>query len=93
MAKAKPQPVGPADDTLSGQAQGRLKTIVQRIQRLMDDRAAVNEDIKEVFAEAKGEGFSTPTLRKAIRIASMDQAKRREEEALLDLYLSALDLL
>jgi uncharacterized protein (UPF0335 family) len=92
MPKAKP--VGPESaDTLSGQAQGRLKTIVQRIQRLMDDRAAVNDDIKEVFAEAKGEGFSTAILRKAIRIAAMDQGRRREEEALLDLYLGALDLL
>lgn len=93
MPAAKTQPVGSNDDTLSGQAQGRLKSLTERIERLMEDRAAVNADIKEVFAEAKSEGFDTKTLRKVIRIAAMDKAKRQEEEAMVDLYLSALGLL
>ena len=53
------KPVGPADDTLSGQAQTRLKSLVDRVERLIEDRDSVNADIKEVLAEAKGEGFTS----------------------------------
>ncbi len=79
-----------ANDVLSGQAQGQLKTIVERIERLEEDKAAVTADLKEVFAEAKGNGFDTKTLRKVVRWRKQDRAKRQEEEALLDLYLSAI---
>ncbi len=93
MPKAQPTPVGSDPDTLSGQAQGRLKSFVARINKMIDERDDLNADIREIFAEAKGEGFDIKTMRKAVRIARMDKAKRQEEEALLDLYLSALDLL
>jgi uncharacterized protein (UPF0335 family) len=53
----------------------------------------VLNDKKEVFAEAKGEGYDVKTLRKVLRISKMDKAKRQEEEAILDLYLSALGLI
>ena len=79
-----------ANDVLSGTAQGQLKTIVERIERLEEDKAAVAADLKEVFAEAKGNGFDTKTLRKVVRWRKQDTAKRQEEEALLDLYLSAI---
>ncbi len=79
-----------ANDVLSGQAQGQLKAIVERIERLEEDKAAVTADLKEVFAEAKGNGFDTKTLRKVVRWRKQDRAKRQEEEALLDLYLSAI---
>jgi uncharacterized protein (UPF0335 family) len=79
-----------APDVLSATAQGRLKTLVERIERLEEDKAAVSGDIKEVFAEAKGEGFDTKILRKVVRLRKQDKAKRQEEEALLDLYLSAI---
>ena len=79
-----------ANDVLSGQAQGQLKAIVERIERLEEDKAAVAADLKEVFAEAKGNGFDTKTLRKVVRWRKQDRAKRQEEEALLDLYLSAI---
>ena len=82
-----------SNDVLNQTAQTRLKTIVERIQRLQEDRDGINADIKEVLAEAKGEGFSAPTIRKVLRIAAMDKAKRQEEQALVDLYLSALGLL
>jgi len=83
------------DDTevMGENAQGRLRGFVERVQRLNEDKAAVQADIKEVFAEAKGEGFDTKILRKVIRIADMDKAKRQEEEAVIDLYLSALGLI
>ena len=77
-------------DVLTAAAQGRLRTIIERIERLEEDKAAVAADIKEVFAEAKGEGYDVKTLRKVLRIRKQDRAKRQEEEAILDLYLSAL---
>jgi uncharacterized protein (UPF0335 family) len=77
-------------DVLNSTAQTRLKTIVERIERLEEDKAAVANDIKEVFAEAKGEGFDVKILRKVVRLRKQDKAKRQEEEALLDLYLSAI---
>lgn len=80
-------------DVLNSTAQTQLRALVERIQRLEEDKAGVMQDIKEVYAEAKGNGFDTKILRKMIRIAKMDRAKRQEEEALLDLYMSAADLL
>ena len=77
-------------EVLNTTAQTRLKTIIERIERLEEDKAAVAADIKEVFAEAKGEGFDVKILRKVVRLRKQDTAKRQEEEALLDLYLSAI---
>lgn len=79
-----------AADVLSGQAQGQLKSIVERIERLEEDRGAVAADLKEVFAEATGNGFDAKIIRKIVRIRRQDLAVRMEEEALLDLYLSAI---
>ena len=77
-------------DVLTATAQGRLKTLIERIERLEEEKAGIAGDIKEVYAEAKGEGFDVKTLRKVIRLRKQDKAKRQEEEALLDLYLSAI---
>jgi uncharacterized protein (UPF0335 family) len=77
-------------DVLNSTAQTRLKTIIERIERLEEEKAGIANDIKEVFAEAKGEGFDVKILRKVVRIRKQDKAKRQEEEALLDLYLSAI---
>ncbi|MEM9170325.1 MAG: DUF2312 domain-containing protein [Pseudomonadota bacterium] len=71
-------------------AADRLRSFIERVERLEEDKAAVMEDIKEVFAEAKGEGYDTKTLRQVVKIRKMDRADRQEQEALLDLYLSAL---
>jgi len=84
-----------ADDSssieiLNSTAQGKLKSLVERIERLEEDRATVANDLKEVYAEAKGEGFDTKILRKVIRLRKQDSAKRQEEEALIDLYVSAI---
>ncbi len=77
-------------EVLNATAQTRLKTIIERIERLEEDKAAVATDIKEVFLEAKGEGFDVKILRKVVRLRKQDKAKRMEEEAILDLYLSAI---
>ncbi|WP_411288595.1 DUF2312 domain-containing protein [Phenylobacterium sp.] len=77
-------------DVLNASAQGQLKSIVERIERLEQEKAEVAEQIKEVFSEAKGNGFDVKILRKVVRIRKQDRAKRLEEEAILDLYLSAM---
>ena len=77
-------------DVLNSMAQGQLKSIIERVERLEQEKAEISEQIKEVFAEAKGNGFDVKVLRKVIRIRKQDRAKRQEEEAILDLYLSAI---
>ena len=77
-------------EVLNGAAQTRLKTIIERIERLEEDKAVIMADMKEVFSEAKGEGFDVKILRKVIRMRKQDRAKRLEEEALIDLYLAAI---
>ena len=77
-------------DVLNTTAQTRLKTIIERIERLDEDKAAIMADMKEVYLEAKGEGFDVKIIRKVVRLRKQDTAKRQEEEALLDLYLSAI---
>lgn len=77
-------------DVLTSAAQGRLKSIIERVERLEEDKAAVATDIKEVLSEAKGEGYDTKIIRQVVRLRRIDKAKRQEAEAILDLYLSAL---
>ncbi|HYG25608.1 MAG TPA: DUF2312 domain-containing protein [Caulobacteraceae bacterium] len=77
-------------DTLNATAQTQLKTIIERIERLEEDKAGVMADLKEVYAEAKGNGFDSKIIRKVVRLRKQDRAKRMEEEALLDLYMSAI---
>jgi uncharacterized protein (UPF0335 family) len=80
----------PNIDTLGATAQGKLKSLIERIERLEEDKAAVANDLKEVYAEAKGEGFDTKIIRKVIRLRKADAAKRSEEEALIELYITAI---
>ncbi len=71
-------------------AADRLRSFIERVERLEGDKAAIMNDIKEVFAEAKGEGYDVKTLRQVIRLRKMDRADRQEMEAMLELYLAAL---
>jgi uncharacterized protein (UPF0335 family) len=77
----------------AGVARDQLKTIVERIERLEEEKAAIAGDIKEVYAEAKANGFDTKTLRQVVRIRKQDSAERQEQEALLDTYLHALGMI
>jgi len=77
-------------DTITTSAQGKLKSLIERIERLEEDKAAVSADLKEVYAEAKGEGFDVKIVRKVVRLRKQDAAHRQEEEALIDLYISAI---
>ena len=71
-------------------AKDQLKAIIERIERLEEEKKTISDDIRDVYAEAKGNGFDVKVLRKIVRIRKQDRAKRMEEEAILDLYLSAL---
>ena len=74
---------------VSGQ---RLKAFLDRIERLEEEKAALAEDVKEIYAEAKATGFDTKTMRKVIRLRKMDAEKRREEDEILELYKAAIGL-
>lgn len=75
------------DDPVQGD---QLKSIVERIERLEEEKKTIADDIKEVYAEAKGNGYDTKVLRKVIAIRKRDRNERLEEEAILDLYLQAV---
>jgi uncharacterized protein (UPF0335 family) len=76
----------------SGFAAGQLRSLVERIERLEEEKTALAADIREVYAEAKGHGFDTKIMRQVVRIRRLDKADRQEQEAVLDLYLSALGM-
>ena len=74
-------------------AHGQLKSIVERIERLEEEKKTIAGDIKEVYAEAKANGFDTKILRKVIQIRKQDKDERMEQEAILDTYLQALGMI
>src|SRR5690606_15699806 len=79
-------------DSAQTVAAGQLRSFIERIERLEEEKKTIADDIKEVFAEAKGTGFDTKAMRTLIRLRKKDQAERQEEEAILDLYMAALDM-
>jgi uncharacterized protein (UPF0335 family) len=70
----------------------QLRLLIERIERLEEDKKGVADDIKDVYAEAKGTGFDTKTMRSIIRLRAMEKATRQEQEALLETYKVALGL-
>jgi uncharacterized protein (UPF0335 family) len=78
---------------VGGIAGDRLKSFIERIERLEEEKRALSEDIKEVFAEAKGTGFDTKIIRQILKIRKMDKDELDEQEALLDVYKRALGML
>lgn len=78
------------DAEVGGIAADRLRSIVERIERLEEERKALGADIKDVFAEAKSAGFDTKTIRLVLRLRKQDPEEREEQEALRDLYMRAL---
>jgi len=75
-----------------GVAAGQLRSFIERIERLEEEKKALSDDIRDVFAEAKGSGFDTKVMRQVIRLRKKDAAERQEEEAILDLYMHALGM-
>ncbi|QEL26127.1 DUF2312 domain-containing protein [Bosea sp. F3-2] len=75
------------DDPVKGD---QLKSIVERIERLEEEKKTISDDITEVYAEAKGNGYDVKVLKKVIALRKRDLDERKEEEAILDLYLQAV---
>lgn len=73
-------------------AQDQLRAFIERIERMEEEKAAVAADIKEIYAEAKGNGFDTKVMRQIIAIRKQDANERLEREAILELYMSALGM-
>ena len=77
---------------VGGIAGDRLKSFIERIERLEEEKRALAEDVKEIYPEAKGAGFDVKIIRQIIRIRKMDEDDRDEAEALLDTYLRAIGM-
>ena len=73
-----------------GVAAERLRSFIERVERLEEERAQIGHDIREVYAEAKGEGYDVKVLRRIVALRKKDPVQRREEEELLEVYLAAL---
>ena len=78
-----------ASSTISA---GRLKSLIERVERLEEEKTNIATDIKEVFAEAKSAGFDVKTMKTVIKLRKMDAADRDEQEYLLDTYINAIGL-
>ncbi|HQF30875.1 MAG TPA: DUF2312 domain-containing protein [Hyphomicrobiales bacterium] len=76
----------------SGVAGAQLRAFIERIERLEEEKKALADDIKDVFSEAKSQGFDTRTMRQVLKIRRQDADERQEQEALLDLYLHAMGM-
>ncbi len=74
-------------------ARDQLKSVVERIERLEEEKKAIADDIRDVYAEAKANGFDTKVLRQVVSLRKKDLTERQEEEAVRDLYLVALGML
>ena len=77
---------------VGGIAADRLRSFVERIERLEEEKKALADDIKDVYAEAKATGFDVKAMRAIVRIRKMDRADREEQEAMIDLYRHALGM-
>ncbi len=77
---------------IGGVSAEQLKSYVERIENLEEEKAKVSEDVREVYSEAKGNGFDTKTLREIVKLRKMDHDDRQEQEYMLDLYKKALGL-
>ncbi len=81
------------EETAHRFAKDHLKAFVERVERLEEEKKALSEDIKDVYAEAKGNGFDVKALRQVVRLRKQDKHERAEQEAILDTYLQALGML
>lgn len=74
-------------------AKDQLRSFVERIERLEEEKRAIADDIKDVYAEAKANGFDAKVLRQVVRLRKQEPTERQEQEALLELYMQALDMI
>ncbi len=81
------------DDTAHSFAKGQLKAIIERIEKLEEEKKAISDDIKDVYGEAKGNGFDVKALRTIIRLRKQDADERQEQETILEAYMQALGMI
>jgi uncharacterized protein (UPF0335 family) len=92
-ATAAATPATPAkEEPATRFAKDQLKAIIERIEHLEEEKKAIADDIKDVYAEAKGNGFDVKALRTVVRLRKQDKAEREEQEAILEVYLHALGM-
>lgn len=80
------------DKDVGGVAGARLKSFIERVERLEEEKSAIAEDIKDIYGEAKGTGFDPKTIRKIVSLRKLDIEKRREADDMLELYKSAIGM-
>ena len=82
----------PQTSNVGGVAGDRVKSFIERIERLEEEKAAIGADVREIYAEAKAVGFDTKVMRQVVKLRKMDRQDREEQEQLLDLYLAAIGM-
>ena len=82
----------PQTSNVGGVAGDWLKSFIERIERLEEEKAAIGADVREIYAEAKAVGFDTKVMRQVVKLRKMDRQDREEQEQLLDLYLAAIGM-
>lgn len=90
--KPRPNSSKKSGSDAHGVARDQLRSFIERIERLEEEKKTIAEDIKSVYSEAKSTGFDTKTIKKVIAIRKMDAEQRAEEEAVLETYLAALGM-
>jgi uncharacterized protein (UPF0335 family) len=88
-----PQPAPPIGDNVSKAAAAQLRTVVERIEKLEEEKAGLAEDVRGIYSEAKGNGYDVKALRTIIRLRKMSEGDRTEQETILDTYKHALGML
>lgn len=86
------KPPAPSGGSVGGIAADHLRSFIERIERLEEEKAGIGADIKDVYAEAKSHGFDVKTVRQVIRLRKMEDADRDEQEELLELYKRAIGM-
>ena len=81
------------DEPATKFAKDQLKSIIERIERLEEEKKAISDDIRDVYAESKGNGYDVKALRTIVRMRKQDTDERREEQAVLEMYMNALGML
>jgi len=94
MATAAAAKEGPKDDQPARRfAKDQLKAFIERVERLEEEKKAIADDIRDVYGEAKGNGYDVKTLRVVVRLRKQDVNERKEQEAILETYMHALGML
>jgi len=84
--------IGVGHNSVTAIAVDQLRSIIERVERLEDDKKAITDDIKDVYAEAKGNGYDVKALRTIVRLRKQDADERQEQEAILEAYMQALGM-